>query len=309
MTHTREVYLRVADLLELRLLRYFLAVVELGSVTRAAAQVSVAQPSLSRQIRSLEQTLGVALFRRTATGAVLTAAGTRLVPMARDLVARADTAERRMKAISEGIPDSLTVVAPATTVADVIAPFLAQGDAGGVVVTAREDYPAAVYGALDRGDADLAISSGPPPAAFSSRPVVRFALWAYVPATHPWADRVRIRIEELVTEPLIVLGEAHGTRRLLDIAIADSGASYHRAFETNLPEIAQAFAASGHGVAVVTDDPRYDLQPVYIEGALGVLSIQLFAAWEATHYAAEAIAVWVDSLAQYCRSRYGDLPT
>ncbi|MFF4600946.1 LysR family transcriptional regulator [Amycolatopsis sp. NPDC001319] len=73
--------------MELRHLRYFLAVAERGSFNRAAAQLLIAQPSLSRQIRALENELGETLFVRTAQGVTPTAAGQALVGHARHLLA------------------------------------------------------------------------------------------------------------------------------------------------------------------------------------------------------------------------------
>ncbi|MEV0070880.1 LysR family transcriptional regulator [Amycolatopsis sp. NPDC050768] len=73
--------------MELRHLRYFLAVAEAGSFNRAAAQLLVAQPSLSRQIRALEHELGEELFARTPQGVTVTAAGQALVGHARHLLA------------------------------------------------------------------------------------------------------------------------------------------------------------------------------------------------------------------------------
>ena len=66
--------------MDLRLLHYFLAVCETGTLHGAAAVVHVAQPSLSRQIRRLEQELGFALFDRTTRGLSLTAAGRAFLP-------------------------------------------------------------------------------------------------------------------------------------------------------------------------------------------------------------------------------------
>jgi DNA-binding transcriptional LysR family regulator len=301
--HSREAW----TILELRMLSYFLAVAEAGSVSRAASRLRIAQPSLSRQLRGLEAELRVDLFQRVPTGVRLTSAGSRLLPMAQDLVARADVAEARMRAVAESALGSLRVVAPATTIADVIAPFLAASGPQAPFVTAQEELPAGVFGRLERGEADVAISSGPPPAGFASRPVFRFAVWAYVPPDHRWTRRRngRVHIRELVEEPLIVLGTDHGTRRVFDMAVSEAGLAYRRAFETNVPEIAQALAASRHGVAVVSDDQRYGLQPLRIIGSAGPLGISLLAAWDATHYAADAISPWVDQLAAYCFEHYG----
>ncbi|WP_224392159.1 LysR family transcriptional regulator [Pseudonocardia sp. ICBG1293] len=71
--------------LDLRLVRYFLCLAEHGHFGRAAAELYLGQPALSRSIRRLEEQLGVALFRRTSRGARLTAAGEAFRPFARDL--------------------------------------------------------------------------------------------------------------------------------------------------------------------------------------------------------------------------------
>jgi LysR family hca operon transcriptional activator len=82
---------------ELRHLRYFLAVAEEGTVTAAARRVFVAQPALSRQIRDLERRLGRELFVRTGRGVEVTAAGRELLPRARAIVDQVDDAVRAVR--------------------------------------------------------------------------------------------------------------------------------------------------------------------------------------------------------------------
>jgi DNA-binding transcriptional LysR family regulator len=295
--------------LELRLLRYFLAVVDDGSVSRAASTVAVAQPSLSRQLRGLETELGVTLFDRSQRALRLAPAGEAFLPMARDIVARADRAVSTMAVLGDARTVPLTLVAPETTVADVIAPFVAAHGSDLPAINVREALPSSVFEEVRTGAADLGVSSGAIPMTLATHPVASFPIWAYVPKGHRWSGRDRIRIAELVTEPLIVLGPSHGTRRLLDAAVAGADLHYSIVGETNVPQVAQALAAAGRGVAVVSDDERYGLHGTLITTAAGALRIPLVAAWDPTHYASTAIQSLVASLAEYAALRYADRST
>ncbi|RZK74375.1 MAG: LysR family transcriptional regulator [Rhodococcus sp. (in: high G+C Gram-positive bacteria)] len=236
--------------MELRVLRYFLTIVETGSVTKAAEEVRVAQPSLSRQLRGLEASLGMTLFDRGGRQLILTAAGRRFLPLARDLVARADAAEAAVGALASGRAMRITVAAPPTTITDVIAPFLATWGPEDPLVTVQAESPARAYQALGRG-ADVAISTAPPRRRLAGLPVARLPLWAYVRADHAWANRDGVTIGELAAAPLIVLTPAHGTRRVLDHAVQDADASYDIVLECDTPHVAlallrRAVRASGH---------------------------------------------------------------
>ena len=292
--------------MELRHLRYFVATVEAGSITRAAAVVRVAQPSLSRQLRQLEADVGEPLFDRGGRRARLTPAGEVFLPLARDLVGRADRATALMHGLAAPDRVTLRMVAPETTVADVIAPFLAHLPGDAPMIDVREALPSRVHEEVLGGAADVGVTSVPPPTTVASRLLVHFPVWAYVPPDHRWARRDTITIAELAREPLLVLGSDHGTRRQLDAAMSDAGLSYGVVAETNVPQVAQALAAAGRGVAVVSDDTRYGLHGLRIRPAGGPfeLRVPLFAAWDSSHYAEPVIGNVVRDLATYAHERY-----
>ena len=286
--------------MELRVLRYFLAVADEGSITAAARRVRVAQPSLSRQLRALEAELGVELLSRDGRSIKLSPAGRRFLPIVRDLVARAENARATMTALAQGMQADLAVAAHPTTIADVIAPFVAARGEHLTVPTFVSASADEAYRLLARSEVDLAISANIPPRSAASLAVARFPIWAQVPMTHPWVALDAVPLRTVLAEPLIMLDATHGTRRTFDDVVGATNGSYELAVEVTVPRIAQALAAAGVGAAIVTDDPTYDLRGVLVLGPAGPLEITLHASWNATNYAAGSVRRFVGELRDFC---------
>ena len=90
--------------MDLRQLRYLVALAEEGSFTRAAESVHIAQPAVSQQIRRLEEELGIALVERTTRRVALTDAGELLVVRARRILAELEAAETELQALAACTP-------------------------------------------------------------------------------------------------------------------------------------------------------------------------------------------------------------
>ncbi len=111
--------------MELRHLRYFLAVGEASNFTKAAVQLRVAQPALSRQVQDLEDEIGVDLLRRSSRGVTLTAEGKLFLEEVRELLRRADESVEKVRALARGEFGELHVgYAPAPSV-EILPPTLA----------------------------------------------------------------------------------------------------------------------------------------------------------------------------------------
>jgi len=290
--------------MELRHVRYFLAVADAGSVKAASPVVHVTQPSLSRQLRLFERGLGITLFTRTGGRLVLSAAGRQFVPVARDLARRADAAAEAAATLAAGRLQHIRIAAPGTTFTDILAPFLATLRPDDPLPAVSEEPPQMIYEALQSG-ADLAISTEQPPAGLAFQPLAVLPIWAYVPPGHSWSGRGSVTVAELVNERLLLLTGDYSPRRVLDRRVDQAGLSYTSMLEFGTPQVAQAVAAAGRGIAIVSDDPRFGLHPLDILGARGPLHIRLYAAWDSEHHAATTIGAVARRLSEYCIERYG----
>jgi hypothetical protein len=115
-----------------------------------------------------------------------------------------------------------------------------------------------------------------------------------------------VSVRELVKQRLLVQGRDFHPCRALDDAVARERLGYHELHEFATAEIAQAVAASGKGVAAVSDDPRFELHPITIEGVEGPLRISLCAARPPDHHGAATIEDIAGRLHQFCITRYGE---
>lgn len=290
--------------MDLRVMNRFVATAETGSVSAAATVVHVTQPALSRQLRQLESELGVALFDRRSGRLALSAAGEQFLPVARDLLVCAERARQAAAALAEGQLASVRLAVPTTTLTDVLAPFLATlGDRDPVPVV-RELDPSGAEQSL-RAGADLAITTWPPSGRLAYRELARLPIWAYMRHDDEWSPRQSVSITELAVRTLVVMTPDFTPRRLLDSAFEAEGLPYERLIECTNAQVAQALAASGRGIAVVSDDPRFALARARIIGRQGPVLIRLYAAWDPHHHGAPTLANLAGRLADFCTQRYG----
>ena len=149
-----------------RRLRYFLAVVEEGGVTRAASRMHIAQPSLSQSLRALEQELGIELFVRAGRGLRLSAAGEALVGPARQTLRMMEAARAAVGEVAALASGTLQIAALATLAVDPLSELIGRFRRAhpGVVVRVREPESAAAVSTLVRaGECELGLAHLPLP--------------------------------------------------------------------------------------------------------------------------------------------------
>jgi len=194
--------------MELRHLRYFVVVAEEQNVTRAAARLHVSQPPLSRQIRDLEDELGVSLFKRTAKSLSLTEPGRLFLAEARAVLLRVDQAVQVVRMAAAGNRGQLKVgYAPSLTVR-----FLARGLAmfeqeyPGVKVSLYDLSSEECITRLSAGKLDLALTVPPmgrTKKAVTFEKLAQYSICCGVPSTHPLAKKRGISLNQLNQERLI----------------------------------------------------------------------------------------------------------
>jgi DNA-binding transcriptional LysR family regulator len=196
--------------MELRHLRYFLAVGEALSFTKAAAQLRVAQPTLSRQVQDLEDEIGVDLLRRSPRGVTLTAEGRLYLEEVRELLKRTDESVKKVRALTRDGYGELRVGYLPTHTVEILPPGIA---------AFRKSVPHAkvllyalscdeLIAGLRNGTLELAIMlqpSGEQAAGIEFELLRTYPLCVAVAPAHPFARLKSTPLEKVATEPLIGL--------------------------------------------------------------------------------------------------------
>jgi LysR family hca operon transcriptional activator len=194
---------------ELRHLRYFAAVAAHGSFNRAAENLHLTQPALSRQVKDLEEELGVPLFVRGKNAVTLTAAGELFYEEARDLLARADQAIQRVRGDARSETLRVGYVTSLTTGIMPAALEKFQSTTLRVRIELADLAPREMVALAKEGGLDLLIApSGVETEVpeFQWSELRRMALVLVMPATHPLAKLKKIAPARLRDLPLIGLG-------------------------------------------------------------------------------------------------------
>lgn len=194
--------------MELRHLRYFVAVAETENVTRAATKLHVSQPALSRQIRDLEDEIGFPLLERSAKSVRLTEAGRTFLTEARAVLLRAEQAVAAARAKTGGMSGEIHVgYAPSLTV-QILPPMLRafQGEFPQVRVVLHDLSSEEMLSRLDSKKLHVALTVRPPVKMLRGLffvEIARYAMVVAVAPNHPMAKLKAITLPQVARESLI----------------------------------------------------------------------------------------------------------
>ncbi len=291
------------SVMDIRLLTSFTAVVDAGTISQAAAELMITQPALTRQIQQLERLAGIALFTRHKGRLELTPAGHTFLDAARVVVTSVRAAQAVATSLAAGRLAHVRVAAPTTTLTDVLAPFLAELAPEDPLITVQDATYRSAIASL-RTEVDLAVVTAPPPRHLHSRQVAVLPIWAQVPVGHELSGSAELSVAQLALHKLVVMDSSTRARQLVDECLIQAGVAAPEIIECRNPHVAQALAAAGRGVAVLSDDPRFGLHGIPIATAQGPLTLTLHAGWDPQHHAAAELGELADRLAIFCASRY-----
>ena len=242
--------------MELRHLRYFVAVAEELHFHRAAQRLHISQPPLSQQIRALEGELGVQLLERNRRGVVLTAAGSVFLAEARGILSAVEAATESARSVARGAAGRLALAFVGSAMHGPLPAVLrAHRAAFPQVELALTELPTAAQlvalreGRVDVGvirppvdDGDLTIET------IHTEPVV-----VALPAGHRLAARERVRLADLLEEGFVLLArrEAPGLHESLARALARAGGAPRVVQEAREMQTVVGLVAAGMGVSLV----------------------------------------------------------
>lgn len=239
--------------MEFRELRYFKAIAELSSFSKAAAQLRIAQPALSRQVHKLEAELGVKLFLRHGRGVTLTAAGEMLLEKAGTILRDMRQARDDVSSCATAASGTLTVAVPPAAGRVLLPPVLLRYRQACPNVTVRvtEGFSGDINEWLVTSRSDVALMHNPAASAdLVQIPLLDEEMYLVSPPGTPLRDGVGVA--ELAELPLLLPSAPNSLRQLVAGALGAQGKVLPPIMEVEGLAIIKALVAHGIGHTVLT---------------------------------------------------------
>jgi len=242
--------------MQIHQLRYFCAVARTGSFTRAAQQEHLAQPSLSQQIRKLEDELGTRLFDRLGRSVRLTQPGEAFLPRAEAIIRQLADAKIEIQEM-DGAERGRLVIGAIPTIAPYFLPSCLASFAQTfprVQISVVEEVTTELLNRVHQGAIDLALLALPVPATHCvSRELFRERLYVVIPQNHRLAASAHVHLAQIANDPFLLLKEGHCFRENTLAACGRARMQPNVVFESGQFTTILAMVAAGTGVSVVPE--------------------------------------------------------
>src|SRR5229473_624093 len=235
--------------MDLRRLRTFVAVAELGTVSKAALRLSITQPALSRQIGDLQRELGLRLFDRVGRGLVLTSEGEQFLGDCRGALGHIDSLGERVELLRRGGRGVLKVSASPQMIESVLSTFLPRYAERfpNVHVKLNEALGHEQTAMLERGEVDRGIRHDLGDRHFESRALPPDEVLAACDPSLELGHAGMIDIGRLAPYPLLLLESGYSIRRLFNAACRLADVEPNVLLESRAPHTLLALAEAGQG--------------------------------------------------------------
>lgn len=242
-------------------LRTVLHVAELGSLSKAADRLRIAQPALSRQVRLLEEELGVSLFTRHGRGMVPTPAGQDVLEHARRIMAEME--EIRAKAADDGVSlRGHVAIGMPPTVSDILSVPLVSAFASRhpeATVRIVSAYSGYLLDWLQRGEVDVAILFAPRPVrSVRTSQLVEEALYLIGPPDGELDGATPVPFDSLVKRRLLLPSPGHGLRTIVENAARERALTLDVRIEADSYSTLKNMVRSGHGHTILPLAPIHE---------------------------------------------------
>ena len=242
--------------MQIHQLRYFCAVARTGSFTRAAQHEHLAQPSLSQQVRKLEDELGTRLFDRLGRTVRLTQMGEAFLPRAEAILRQVAAAKLEVQEMA-GVEQGKLVIGAIPTIAPYFLPSCLASFARKfprVQVSVVEEVTNELLNRIQEGAIDVALLALPVPATHClSRELFRERLYVAVPQSHRLSSLAWIHLSQIENDPFLLLKEGHCFRENTLAACGRARLHPNVVFESGQFTTILAMVAAGTGVSVVPE--------------------------------------------------------
>lgn len=243
--------------MEIRQLRYFVRIVDLGSLSKAAADLYVAQPALSKQIASLEAELKVSLLVRSPRGVTPTEAGLAFYRQAQSLLRQLARVPDEVRS-ADASPSGVVAVGMPYSASNILAPALVAAvreRLPGIRLAITEEGSGYLEGLLAGGRLDLSLlyERDRPSPQIEERPLLVEELFLVMKS----GGKGDIALADLAKQQFILPGPANSTRQVVEKAFAKAGAKLELAAEVDGPWTTKAMVAEGLGATILSRSALY----------------------------------------------------